>query len=129
MSDRDRAATRAISAGNARIYTATICKSAADCEKIASREVNTAATRLKSACNGDVASSFESNITPRSGDRIQRNVPSRLQNHRPACCRNRSHSDAIARSNTPRSKKCLACGDIRRQIRSIRQSRNARSQN
>jgi hypothetical protein len=76
VSDRDRPATRAISAGNAHIYTVTICKSAADCEKIASREVNAAASRLKSACNGDVVGSFESNITPRSGDRIQPNVPS-----------------------------------------------------
>lgn len=75
MANSNRAATCAISAGNARIYTVTICKSAADCEKIASREVNTAASRLKSACNGDVAGSFESNITARSGDRIQRNIP------------------------------------------------------
>jgi hypothetical protein len=64
VANSNRAATRAISAGKAHIYTAAISKSAADCEQVASREVNTAASRLKSACNGDVVGSFESNIAP-----------------------------------------------------------------
>jgi len=77
VANSNRPPSRAIiSAGNAHIYTTTICKSATDCEKFASREVNTAASRLKSACNGDVVGSFESNIAPIRGDRIQPNVPS-----------------------------------------------------
>jgi hypothetical protein len=65
VANSNRPATRAIiSAGKAHIYTVAISKNAADCEQIASREVNTAASRLKSACNGDVVGSFESNITP-----------------------------------------------------------------
>ena len=95
MANSNRPATRAISAGNAHIYTPAISKNAADSEQIASRQVNTAASRLKSTCNGDIASrevntatsrlksackgdvptSFESNIAPRSGDRIDPNVP------------------------------------------------------
>ena len=76
MANSNRPATGGIiSAGNARIYTAAISKNAADSEQIASREVNTAASRLKSACNGEIPTSFESNIAPRSGDRIEINVP------------------------------------------------------
>ena len=78
MAKSNRAATRVINAGNAHIYTVAISKNAANCEQIARREVNTAASRLKNACNDDVPTSFETNIAPRSGDRIEPNVPCRL---------------------------------------------------